>query len=208
MESDVISRVSRGVYKVSFAKNEELEQTRKIFQYFNRFKYKVLDGRYIEAYHALMENFHLQNSHNYDNHMRIYFILLKELIGSKYDFSPLDELYEFTEEKTDTYYDYFIAFREEIMKGNFYDAKAYLEKFALEETKVNGFANVSTTLFTNLLEDVLKKIEDSYNTQVKRDTFTQNYHTLVNAIISEDYDLALKKLKLVFLVLRQQICHL
>ena len=195
MESEIISRVSRGVYKVSFTKNEKNEQLHNMFKYFNRFKFKVLDGKYIEAYYALMENFKLQDSHNYDNHMRVYFILLKELIGDNFDFSPLDQLFEFTEPKTDTYYDYFIDFREAVMIGNYYDAKAYLEKFAREEKAINGFNNISTTLFTNLIEDVLKKIEDSYNAKINRDTFNDNYKRLVNLIISGDYQAALESVE-------------
>lgn len=192
MDSDVISRVSKGVYKVSFKKNKELENNQKMFRLFHRFRYKVLDGKYVEAYHELMENYKLQDSHNYDNHMRIYFIFLRELIGSNYDFSPLNELYEFTDSKTDTYYDYFIDFREAVMQGDYYDAKMYLDKFAFEEKEKLGYLNISTTLFVNMLEDVLKKIENSYNNQANRDTFRDNYHNLVKAIIANDYDKSLE----------------
>lgn len=190
--ADIISCLSRGRYKVSFAKNEKNENSHTIYQLFNRFKYKVLNGKYVEAYEALMENYKLQNSHDYDNHMRIYFILLKVLIGNRFDFTPLEELYEFTEDKSDTYYDYFIDFRESIMAGNFYDAKMYLEKYALEEKKSSGFNNISTILFTNMLEDVLKKTENFNNTQANRERFNDSYGKLVRAIINQEYQEALK----------------
>lgn len=191
VDADILEVVSRGNYKYK-GKNEERELTQRKFELFHIFKTKVLEEKYEEAYEFLMKNYHVQTTHNYDNHMRIYFIFLKELLNDNYDFSVLDELLEFAESSViEGYYAYFVSFRECVMSGNYYEAVSFLDKFKNAENDALGYNNISTILFDKMLNDVIKRKELNDNKEYEK----QEYLLFKTEFGKDNFEDALKHLE-------------
>ncbi len=131
-------------------------QRRKIFSYFKKFTDNVFHCQYEEAYKDLVAVINLQLDHQYDNHMRVYGLLLKRLLKDEsYDFSFIDDLWEFSEidyEESD--YTYFIKFRKAVMESKFEDAFQYLSTYRKLEGK-QGQVRISTKIFDHLLSNII-----------------------------------------------------
>ena len=89
------------------------------FSVFKLFSQDVLNDDYVAAYKDLVENMKNQLTHNYDMHLRIYFTLLKKILGTDFDFSMIDDLYVFAEDARDkSYFAYFIDFYQNLWKND------------------------------------------------------------------------------------------
>lgn len=149
IEQGRLKRICKGHYKVI--------QKR---AYFVNFQKNVFKNKFEEAYKELYSCYEVQFNHDYDNHMRCYFLLLKALLGEEqYDFSFVDNLYEFSEEigNENGYYQYFVKFRYALMESNYKDAHTYIGSYRQLEKQRNGYNHISTNIFYHLANCVYNK---------------------------------------------------
>ena len=158
------------------------------FSVFKLFSQDVLNDDYVAAYKDLVENMKNQLTHNYDMHLRIYFTLLKKILGTDFDFSMIDDLYVFAEDARDkSYFAYFIDFYQNLWKDDLYAAMHALERFKDEEFKAKGKNSSSVQLFYKLINKAI-----SFGKKSEKALESPNYYyDFKRAVADKDYDSAL-----------------
>lgn len=160
-EEGALIKVSRGLYKVKeLDKNKDnitsgkCEKDNNVFKSFceaiNKEKYEMA---YDLLYVSKLNN---PDNHDYDNHNRIYFILLEEILKSmkiKKDSSNLN-LYEFDETSNSSYFNLYVSFRKSVMMKDYENAKKYIDEFAACEKSKKGTNNISTIMFQKIIDKI------------------------------------------------------
>lgn len=192
MESGTLEKVSRGLYLVKVKKEEMKRNSRNRSLTFYLFKKLVMRHDFDKAYKVLMENYGYQETHDFDSHMRIYFTLLKELLGN-YDFSVLDELWEVSDvPPSNKRFDYYLLFKEHLYKGQFYEALEYLDRYKTEEYKSLKTNYDSTILFYELLNEVVKRERIKEATSNYANEISRLLHLVYDHVRAKKYDEALE----------------
>lgn len=193
-DKGLLEKKSRGIYKVKYVREDNLNHLR--FKAFHFFKESVLNGNYDKAYYWLGELVKYQENHEYDNHMKIYAILLKELLNDKYDFSMIDEMYDFTDIRKDQeFYGYYIDFRENVLSGHYYEASRALDLYKEAELRRTGTNHVSTVVFNKLISDVTLKLEQKADSRRTVTNGVMYFNQAYVKMKNDDFDGALDDLK-------------
>lgn len=142
-----LAKITRGNYGITV-----ISKDRRKAETFHEFASCVFHNDFEGAYRVLEKNLENQTTHDYDNHERTYFLLLEKILG-KTGNSALynDQLLEFSEPQTHSYYSYFINFRNEVAAKNFDQAWINMQKFKKLEFERKGKNNISTKLFSHLV---------------------------------------------------------
>lgn len=203
-EEGVLIHSNRGEYKVNITKPKKkifMSVSKKRYSYFERFRDAVLKNEYVSAYAEFKKMLEHQTNHNYDNHMRIYALLLKEILQDKnFDFSFIDDFYEFDEGRdNESYYDYFIKFRGSVMSKNFYEAENYLDKYREAEVNSKGYNLNSTLVFTHLIKRVNRlkrsKVISPEELHKRNNLCLAAHKSFLYYYRNKDYERALESLK-------------
>lgn len=146
-ERFLLENISRGNY-IKRAKGH----------YFNEFKRCVRNNDYEGAYEYLKKMILSRVNHDFDNHYRIYLILVEKILDVKDSKVDSDSILEFTEvlHSEGTYYKYFVEFRENVMAGNWQKAFECMNKFGSVERERTGHFNASTSMFYKLISKVVE----------------------------------------------------
>lgn len=190
MEKGKLERVKRGTYLVKSLNKGKSKQQYLGFHYFQE---SVSIERYDMAYRNLMNSYVNRVNHDYDNDLRISFILLREILGNKYDFRAIDDLQELNLKKG----------RENINWNNFclcvvnhdYEgAKTSIEKVAKSQIKKNGQISPVTQTMQSLINKIFsfKESKGILYTEVERlnnlisegkyEEALSNYEEIANSI--------------------------
>lgn len=199
VENGVFTKISRGNYEyINKLKEEPKEETKgqsKIARdEFNKFTNSIFAREYDKAYYHLKKNFDTKTTHDYDNHLRLYALLLKELVEDQtLDFSFIDELEYFDSmDDSSIYYTYFINFSNALMSGDLNEAFYNLCIFRKNEKLRKGINNISTKLFYNMLIGInIKKQQVQVKDNIKKETVEYNPRTIDNRKRSVNYKNAL-----------------
>lgn len=184
----ILEKVSRGIYRVPTLTNPN-EFNENTPNYFKNFKNLVLDEKYEKAYYALIDCVEKSNSHNYDNHCRVYFILLeriltlmgmKKILNYNYD----DKLLEFYDAPRTEYYESYVNFREAVLANKYTEAYGCLKVYADKEEARYKKNRISTILSQKLLGSVVKLESDKKELLLK-----------INQIFKLDYERNYEELK-------------
>lgn len=167
---DFIEKVDRGIYRVkelskseNHAKvimNDKNNGDKQPKKGFIKFRDLVLSGSYEEAYDALVECCEAnKDNHDYDNHNRMYFILLTAILklkGSrkKLEFDYDNNLLEFSEVSRTDYYESFLKAREAILSEAYEEAYENIKIYAEKEMRRYNENKISTTICKHLLEQI------------------------------------------------------
>ncbi len=188
VKENYLVKVDHGQYAVNNKKKANDN-----YLYFKKFEKAVYDGDYENAYHILIKQCRELDCHDYDSQYKFYFILLKELLGDVYDFSIIDELYEYTELKKGNMLDDLISFKEAVMSGNYEYAERYLDKYKEKEYRKYGFYHISTCLFSELIAAVNKK---KINEQLQREIrFNTEISSFEKTLFVGEYEKAMEYLE-------------
>lgn len=203
-EEGVLIHSNRGEYKVNIPKPKKkifMSISKKRYSYFEKFRDAVYKNEYVNAYAEFKHMLEHQTNHNYDNHMRIYALLLEEILqDKKFDFSFIDDLYEFDETRdTESYYKYFIMFRDAVMSKNFYEAENYLDKYREAEFNSKGTNLNSTLVFTQLIKRVNRlkrsKVINPEEVHKRNNLCLAAHKSFLYYYRLKDYERALESLK-------------
>lgn len=205
-ENDSLERISRGKYKVV-----AVEKNKKRIESFNAFVRAVFSNDFECAYENLVINVKNQTSHDYDSHIKLYSIMLKQLLPSDKDFSFVDDILVFCDNpNNETYYEYFIKFTEAVLSSDFDEAYKEIGLYRREEKARKSVYCLSTKLFTHLAYNIQKRPknlfqESSQNTNQenlrkiaekrKNYFYKENYAYFRKNIEEENYEAALMNLE-------------
>lgn len=166
---------------------------------FRQFMADIYSSNYEEAYNDLVNCYNAQITHDYDDHTRMYFMLLEEILGSDYHFKKLDNIYYFELKYNNTYFDYFIKAKEAIYDKQYNKAIKYLIKYMNEEAKHKGKTTSSSKLLFALLKEIdARQIEKRQKEKIiaKNNRIPQDeYNKFMNALQSKNFIEAKKKLE-------------
>lgn len=200
-----LEKTSRGKYQVV-----NVMKKKKRLDAFKEFVNAVFNNRYEEAYDYLLENYQNQTTHDYDHHLKLYFILLKEILGDRKDFSFLDDMLTFSNTSTNgSYYKYFNDFSNALLASDFDAAFTSIRLFKAAEKERKGEAAISTKLFLHLTYNIVnskrnqeKNEEYSPKQQVsnmseaqKNNLYKKYYRSMMNNIEKGNYEAALESIK-------------
>lgn len=200
-----LEKIDRGKYKVvNVIKSKQRDYL------FKKFIGYVFSNDFEKAYDALLSNLECQINHNYDNHLRTYFILLSKILGrSEDEFKKTDLLLEFSEKSGPnfSYYQHFINFRQAVESSNFEQAFVEISKYKYLENERNSYNRISTKLFLHLTGTIVYKNSNltqnkervtEINKSQKRvnDKMYQSiYEQFLMEYKNENYEMAIQKLK-------------
>ena len=139
VDLEKLKRVERGVYEVVKTSSEKTSN-----HFFQRFAASVFQQDYQKAYDLLQFYYQSKTTHQYDNHLRLYFILLEHILDLNYDSEHFENIYDFSERKTDTYYQDYILFQECVLSHDFANALTYMSSISQNEILRNGHKHIST----------------------------------------------------------------
>jgi len=173
------------------------ERVKESQQCFSKFAQAVLKNNFEEAYVYLVKN--LENQVNYDYHynLRLYFMLLKEILKDQKDFSMMDTLLSFEDQPhNNNYYDHFIDFNKAVMNHDFDSAYQAITLFRDAEEKRKGMNSISTRLFyklTSYIDSMNNKKEQErlLKDQEKGVNFKEYFVRMRKSIELENYEEAL-----------------
>lgn len=203
IENGYLEKISRGKYKVvGVEKNKNRNQA------FQNFAGAVFSNDFESAYDNLLVNLKNQTTHDYDYHLKLYFILLKELLNTEKDFSFVDDIFALCDNsENSTYYQYFIEFTEAVLSSDFDKAYKAIGSFRKAEKERKGRNCLSTKLFTHLTYNIHKKnekaklqVSQTQKEETKKTTieereqsflYKKNYAKLIRSIETENYEEAL-----------------
>ncbi len=183
----LLNKIERGKYTI----------IKKEYSIFNLFVKSVKENDFENAYKYLYKLTNTNINNDYDNHNRIYFLLLKELLGNNYDFSFIDNFNEFSYKSTDMnnpYFSSFIKFRYSVMMKKYDSALKYIYNFKQEEKKRYTKNNISTILFYILTKNVVSKIHNK-DREIKNEEFTKGTPVQKNSFKFNYIDFILYYLK-------------
>lgn len=204
---DFIEKVDRGIYRVkelskieNHAKvimNDKNNGNKQPKKGFIKFRDLVLSGSYEEAYDALVECCETnKDNHDYDNHNRMYFILLTAILklkGSrkKLEFDYDNNLLEFSEVARTDYYESFLKAREAILSEAYEEAYENIKIYAEKEMNRYHENKISTIICKHLLEQISimnsnKKKASSMLNEAYRLSKNQNYEAVKKIFIELD----------------------
>ncbi len=196
-----IKKIERGKYQITkITKDKNKQQTFKLFTK------NIINGKFEEAYKSLCINLQNQTTHDYDNHLMLYFILLKEILQSPKDFPSLNNLMIFSEKDyhTGSYYKYFINFSEAVLSHDFENAYSSISEFKNLERERKNKNNISTELFFILTNQIIlsknknsQQKKEQINQKIKQDNekkFHFYYKLFEKNIDKENYEEALNNL--------------
>lgn len=197
----VLDKEKRGVYRVlDFVKKEELpneprkSSSKKVIivdnknknevpqKEFKIFKDLVLANKFEEAYEALIRCVEAnKDNHDYDNHYRMYFIMLTRILKSKgakikLDYNYEDKLLEFYDSARTAYFANYVSFREALLSGKFREANDYLREYANKEYIRNNGNKISTVLSKHLLNQIMCLEDNQRMTSKKFIEINNNIH--------------------------------
>ncbi len=215
LEEGALEKVARGKYKVV-----NLNKDKKKWEAFKQFANAVFNNDFEAAYDHLLENYKNQTNHDYEHHIKMYFILLKELLGNSKDFSFLDDILTFsdTNAKNNTCYKYFSDFSTAVLASDFKEAYLNIGLFRNVEKERRGNVTISTKLFHHLSYNIVNnknKQASQENTTFKPKVTIQNeterdylykkyYRNMMDNIDSEKYEEALENIKMALLYSRSK----
>ncbi len=179
----IIDKKTRGIYKVKeTTKDTPKANAKKIIMNdanngkkysqrgFAKFRDLVLDGHYEKAYDALVECCEMnKDNHEYDNHYRMYFILITAILklmgkGKKCDYNYDDRLLEFYEAAKTEYYESFLEAREAILAEHYEEAYEKVKIYADKELARYKENKISTVISKQLLEEIVRMLDNKKKT--------------------------------------------
>lgn len=196
-----IKKVERGKYQITKLAKDKIKQ-----QTFKLFIKNIINDEFEEGYKNLCINLQNQTTHDYDNHLMLYFTLLKEILQDPKDFPSLNNLMVFSEKNyhTESYYKYFINFSEAVLSHDFESAYSAIYTFKKFEKERKNKNNISTELFFILTKhSILSKNKNSQSEkekieqkrkQEKEKNFYFYYMLFEKNIEKENYEGALNNL--------------
>lgn len=182
----IIERISRGKYQKNLLQQESVS--------FFKFANHIKKDHFEEAYHCLIVLLKEPEAHNYYNHYIIYILLLEEILEIDESIIKSDDYsLEVSEVLNNSYYRYFIKFREEVKNKKFEEALDAIKQFGIEEKKKAGINNISTIMFSKLTYIVADRYIKKKSVQQKLcmiflDKFKNEY-------LNKNYEVALSFLK-------------
>ena len=201
IESGALARISHGKYKMLNVEKEILRR-----QSFNNFMKEVFKNNFEEAYTHLVKNLENQSNHDYDYNLKLYFLLLKEILKDQKDFSFLDDILIFSDRaRNSSYYDHLINFKEAVLCGEFDDAYQSIVLFKDAEKESKGTNHLSSILFYRLTSHICfnnrkrKCIAKMQKEERERERNYANYYEKIKSSIENDnYEMALENLEKIF----------
>lgn len=201
IESGALARISHGKYKILKVEKEIFRR-----QSFNGFIREVLKGNFDKAYTHLVKNLESQSNHDYDYNLKLYFLLLKEILKDQKDFSFLNDILTFSDwARNNSYYDHLIDFKEAVLSGKFDDAYQSIVLFKDAEKASKGTNHMSSILFYRLTshiysnnrkrEYIAKTQEDE---QDRNRNYVNYYEKIKSSIENDNYEEALENLEKIF----------
>lgn len=198
-ENCSLKKISRGKYEVvAVVKNKKNEKS------FAAFAKSVFSNDFESAYNYLVENVKNQTNHDYDYNLKLYSILLKELLPNDKDFSFANDIIAFCDYRcnNDSYYRYFKEFTEAVLSYDFIKANEAIKKYSFEENLCKGFNNFSIKLFEHLsnciqhkLIKTTKKETNKEDLERQKKYHKENYALMRINIAKENYEEALINLE-------------
>ncbi len=201
IESGALAHISHGKYKMLNVEKEILRR-----QSFNNFMKEVFKNNFEEAYTHLVKNLENQSNHDYDYNLKLYFLLLKEILKDQKDFSFLDDILIFSDRaRNSSYYDHLINFKEAVLCGEFDDAYQSIVLFKDAEKENKGTNHLSSILFYRLTSHICfnnrkrKCIAKMQKEEREREHNYVNYYEKIKSSIENDnYEEALENLEKIF----------
>lgn len=195
-----LEKIYRGKYRLTNIVNEKFK---KAYHYFNQFKINIFNRDFYAAYDSLYNNMLNKTNHNYDNHLVLYFTLLKEILGNKKDFTFLDTLdnFQLVGEKADnikSYHQEYINFNDAVLSHNFEKAYHSIIEFKNAEKERKQTNNISTLLFYILTKSIMiKKRKAEIQTQQREEKriYDTHFSQFEKNIKEDNYEEALKSLR-------------
>lgn len=142
-EKDILEPIKESNYKiVAIKKNANSQEA------FKKFREAAFHDKFEEAYDHLYTCYLNRFSPSGDHHLKLYFILLEEILKDKKELKDTNELIipsEITQEKP--YQKHFIDFSNAIVAKDFDKAYQSLKIFKRLEKEEKGFNSLSTKLF-------------------------------------------------------------
>ncbi len=207
VEKGKLERIKRGIYLV-----KSLNRGKSKEQYINLhfFSMDVENGRFDKAYYDLLNAYNNRINNESDTLIHLSLIMLKEILGSRYNFNSLEDMGAIVLEKQKKY-THWNNFCTSIEDGNFTEARLHLDKWMKLLEKQNGRSSSLTHHMDILLNKVLSIQKDrlvfqyavvditSLVEQGKYEEATNNYEATINKIedeqIKENYQLLIDLLK-------------
>lgn len=196
LDTKALEKISRGKYRVTAVAKEN----RRINS-FNTFVRAVFSNDFEKAYDNLLISIENQTNHDYEYHIKLYSLLLKELLPSDKDFSFVDELLTFCDNsKNETYFEYFIKFTEAVLSSDFEKAYRAIGRYRQEEKLRKKNYALSTKLFTHLTYNIHKQKQEenkscNSNSFEKSIISKENFKKFKKEIEEDNYEEALKYLE-------------
>lgn len=189
-----LKRVERGVYEVVKSAQEE-----KARLFFNRFSRAVFKGDYQNAYDNLKLNYQYKTTHDHDNQLRVYFVLLETLLDLNYESEHLENLLCFSEKHTNGYYEELILFQKSVISHRFNAALNHLSQYLKIEKSRNISHHLSTLLFWKLTNAVyFEKIKgNNQKKEIIEDVevpTTHYYEDFIQFYHDADYEQAIQSI--------------
>lgn len=202
LENGSLEKIIRGKYKVV-----AIDKRRKRNRTFRDFAYAVFKNDFETAYENLLINLENQTTNEYVYHLKLYFLLLKELLPNEKDFSFIDDIPAFCDStKNESYFRHFTEFTEAVLSADFNKAYPAIYNFKKAEEETRGDNTLSTKLFLHLAFNINKQklaeniasekkvpqIKDEKNNTI---LFKENYEKLRESIENNNYEDALHYLE-------------
>lgn len=190
IDDNLIERVERGKYNIIKTKN--IENGKK---YFSMFAECVFNRDFKNAFENLYKAHTLQDN-LYSNSYRICFLLLKELVGDKYDFSFVDDILIFCDmnDTDNEFVSLLNQFIYDVMAKDYYSASRNISKLKSLHNERRKIIPVSINIFSILADEVIKKqkLNNKKNSSL---SFEHIFSILKIYLKKEEYEGALEFLE-------------
>lgn len=194
-----LEKITRGKYKVV-----AIEKRMKRNKSFKWFVNAVFKNDYVTAYDNLLINLENQTNNDYIYHLKLYFLLLKEILADEKDFSFVDDIPAFCDStKDESSFRHFTEFTEAVLSEDFNKAYPAIYNYRKEEEERRGDCTISTKLFLHLTCSINKQKQaernDSKIAKEKNNAhlYKENYAKVRNCIENNNYEEALHYLEVI-----------
>lgn len=200
LENGSLEKITRGKYKVVAVAKRKLRN-----KAFKAFANAVFKSDFKSAYDNLLINLENQTNNDYVYHLKLYFLLLKELLPNEKDFCFIDDIPAFCDStKNESYFRHFTEFTEAVLSEDFYKAYQAIYNYKKEEKEARGECSLSTKLFLHLAFSINKqKLAENIASEKKVPTnkdenyllYKENYAKVRESIKINNYEEALHYLE-------------
>lgn len=179
-----IRKEKQGTYIIAKIEKKNLEHT-----FFSKFRKAIKSSNYEAAYEDYKRCLSYHVGHDYDNNYRIYGLLLQEILGDSYDFSFLDDLWEFCS-YSNSGNETLEKFRNFVMEKDFKTAYGLLNqmitKAVLNEVTYSNFVLICSIMLKSILNNQVYIPKNP----VFKDSFQKCCVILNEMLQEEDYEKA------------------